>query len=108
MPAFVVTGPPPDYIDFGAVSARSPVDAVAAIHVDGLGPGRVRVAGDRLLFSSPDDQALCAGVWQVVRQGSNATRAVVKVEIAAPGAGRGLERGTSRLYTACRHAIEPR
>jgi hypothetical protein len=83
MPAFVVTGPKgPESIDYGVVTASSPLGALCAVHADGLGPGRVRVDGDRLVFSSPDEQKLCAGVWRVVELARNGL--AMRVEITIP------------------------
>jgi hypothetical protein len=49
MPAYNVSGPKGrQEIDYGVVTTSSPLRALHQVHVEGLGPGRVRVAGDRL------------------------------------------------------------
>jgi hypothetical protein len=82
MPTYSVTGP--DRISFGIISADTPLDALCGIHADAFGPGRVRVDGDRLVFSSPDEQRLCAGIWRVVPLQQNGKRGGVEVTIPAP------------------------
>jgi hypothetical protein len=59
MPAYVTRGPcGKEEIDYGVIAAPSPLKALHIVHADGLGPGRVRVDGDRLVFSSPDGAAV--------------------------------------------------
>jgi hypothetical protein len=49
-----------------------------------VGPGRVRVDGDRLVFSSPDEQRLCSGIWRVVPLARNGSVGGVEISIEEP------------------------
>jgi hypothetical protein len=85
MPAYNVSGPKGrEEMDYGIVAASSPIQALQLVHADGLGPGRVRVEGDRLLFSSAEDQRTCAGIWRVVELAGNGGKSSVEISIPSP------------------------
>jgi hypothetical protein len=79
-----ITGPSgTECMNYEMIQARSPLGALFVLHTEALGPGRVRIDGDHLVFSSPEEQEICAGIWSVVECRYNG-RSSVEIAIPAP------------------------
>jgi hypothetical protein len=63
MPRFAVHGPLPNEPEltrlYDQVPGNTPLEALYRVHADGLGPGRVRLIGERLEFADAADRC-CA------------------------------------------------
>jgi hypothetical protein len=86
MPRFAVHGPLPNEPEltrlYDEVPGKTPLEALYRVHADGLGPGRVRLAGERLEFADAADQELCAGLWSIVERSGQAVELIIPSPVA--------------------------
>jgi hypothetical protein len=84
MPRFSVTGPlGPEAIDYGWLTADSPLEALHKLHAEPLGYNAIRLVDGHLVFANPADQDLCAGRWRITEFRRNGT-ALSMIEIVPP------------------------